>query len=231
MALFNKYSFHDDMTNILCFGDSNTFGTNPSGGRWMLHERWPSVLQDLLGEEYRIVEEGLGGRTTVIEDDLEGDKNGRRHLPMLLRSHRPLDLVILMLGTNDLKHRFSMLPEDIARGAEELGKIVENYDYGSAYPTPRVLLVCPPHLRQGIEHSVFTGFSSDAVETSHQLSLLYRKAAEKHNWLFFDAATVAKASERDKLHMECADHRKLAEALYSLITTNRFPPAFNPVRG
>ena len=127
--------------------------------------------------------------------------------------------------------RFSMLPEDIARGAEELGKIVENYDYGSAYPTPRVLLVCPPHLRQGIEHSVFTGFSSDAVETSHQHSLLYRKAAEKHNWLFFDAATVAKASERDKLHMECADHRKLAEALYSLITTNRFPPSFNPVRG
>lgn len=86
------------MINILCFGDSNTFGTNPSGGRWGLHERWTSVLQDELGDGFRIIEEGLGGRVTVMEDELEGDKNGKRHLPVLLRSHRPLDLVILMLG-------------------------------------------------------------------------------------------------------------------------------------
>lgn len=120
------------MVNILCFGDSNTFGTNPSGGRWQLHERWPGVLQELLGGDFRVMEEGLGGRTTVLDDELEGDKSGRRHLPMLLRSHRPLDLVIIMLGTNDMKHRFSMLPVDIAKGAAELGRIAERYDYGPA---------------------------------------------------------------------------------------------------
>ncbi len=219
------------MTNILCFGDSNTFGTNPSGGRWMLHERWPSILQDLLGEEYRIVEEGLGGRTTVIEDGLEGDKNGRRHLPMLLRSHRPLDLVIIMLGTNDMKHRFSMLPEDIARGTEELGKIVETYDYGPAYPIPRVLLVSPIHIREGIEHSVFTGFSPDAVLTSHQLAPLYKETARRHNWLFFDAATVSEASKRDMLHMERDDHWKLAEALCSLLSAQKHYPFSNSGTG
>ena len=147
------------MVNILCFGDSNTFGTNPSGGRWQLHERWPGVLQELLGGDFRVMEEGLGGRTTVLDDELEGDKSGRRHLPMLLRSHRPLDLVIIMLGTNDMKHRFSMLPVDIAKGAAELGRIAERYDYGPAYPVPRVLLVSPIRIREGIEHSVYTGFT------------------------------------------------------------------------
>lgn len=205
------------MVNILCFGDSNTFGTNPSGGRWQLHERWPGVLQELLGGDFRVMEEGLGGRTTVLDDELEGDKSGRRHLPMLLRSHRPLDLVIIMLGTNDMKHRFSMLPVDIANGAAELGRIAERYDYGPAYPVPRVLLVSPIRIREGIEHSVYTGFTEDAAAVSGQLAPLYQKQADANNWLYFDAASVAAPSERDCLHMEKEDHRKLAEALSKII--------------
>lgn len=210
------------MVNILCFGDSNTFGTNPSGGRWDLHERWPSALQDELGNGYRIIEEGLGGRVTVMEDELEGDKNGKRHLPVLLRSHRPLDLVIIMLGTNDMKHRFNMLPVDIAKGAEALGEIVQNYPYGAYYPVPRVLLVSPVLIRPGIEHSAYTGFTEDAVTVSQQLGKYYREAAEKHQWLFLDAATVASASENDKLHMEKEAHLALASALAKLIRDN-FP--------
>ena len=122
------------MPNILCFGDSNTFGTNPCGGRWSRDVRWPGALQQRLGPAYYIIEEGLGGRTTVIEDTLEPDKNGRRHLPVALRSHRPLDLVILMLGTNDMKHRFSLLPADLARGAAELGTLER---WWRAIPTAR----------------------------------------------------------------------------------------------
>ena len=105
------------MINILCFGDSNTFGTNPAGGRWPLEVRWTGVLQQLLGPGYRVIEEGCGGRTTIFEDELERDKNGRAQLRVALRSHRPLDLVILMLGTNDMKHRFGMLPVDVAEPA------------------------------------------------------------------------------------------------------------------
>lgn len=205
------------MVNILCFGDSNTFGTNPSGGRWDLHERWPGVLQDELGSEFRIIEEGLGGRITVMEDTLEGDKCGKRHLPVLLRSHRPLDLVIIMLGTNDMKHRFNMLPVDIAKGAAQLGEIVKTYPYGAYYPVPQVLLVSPPHLKPGIEHSEFTGFTEAAVDVSHQLGEYYRQEAEKHHWLFLDAATVASASDQDKLHMEKQDHLALASAITKII--------------
>ena len=205
------------MVNILCFGDSNTFGTNPSGGRWDLHERWTSVLQDELGSEYRIIEEGLGGRVTVMEDELEGDKCGKRHLPVLLRSHRPLDLVIIMLGTNDMKHRFNMLPVDIAKGAALLGENVKTYPYGEYYPVPQVLLISPILIKPGISHSPYTGFTENAVTVSQQLGNYYRQEAEQHQWLFLDAATVASASDRDKLHMEKEDHRALAETLATMI--------------
>ena len=205
------------MKHILCFGDSNTFGTNPSGGRWGLHERWPGVLQDQLGPDYRIIEEGLGGRITVMEDFLEGDKNGSRHLPVLLHSHRPLDMVIIMLGTNDMKHRFNMLPVDIAAGAAQLGELAENYAYGPGYPVPRILLISPIHIREGIEHSPYTGFTEKAVDVSRQLSGYYRVQAEKHHWLFLDAASVAEPSLRDKLHMEKDSHGALAEAIFQIV--------------
>ena len=204
------------MPNILCFGDSNTFGTNPCGGRWSRDVRWPGALQQRLGPAYYIIEEGLGGRTTVIEDTLEPDKNGRRHLPVALRSHRPLDLVILMLGTNDMKHRFSLLPADLARGAAELGTLVESYPYGPAYPVPRVMLISPPHIG-GIEQSPYTGFTAQAVETSKKLAPLYRAVYEARGWLYLDAAQYASPSKRDGLHMEAESHLALAEAVERVI--------------
>ena len=183
----------------------------------MLHERWTSVLQDLLGEDYRVIEEGCGGRTTVTEDFLEMDKNGRKHLPMLLRSHRPLDMVIIMLGTNDMKHRFALLPVDIAQGAAELASMAETYDYGPGYPIPKILLISPIHIKKGIEHSIYSGFAESAVEISHQLARYYEEQAKAHDWLYFDASTVAQASDKDKLHMEAADHRALASAIKEVV--------------
>lgn len=205
------------MINILCYGDSNTNGSNPSGGRWSRYERWTGILQKQLGEDYYVIEEGCGGRTTVLEDFLEPDKNGRTHLPVVLRTHRPLDLVIIMLGTNDMKHRFHLLPVDIAYGAAELGKMVKSYDYGPGYPTPQVLLVSPIELGEGIENSIFTGFSSSAVEVSRQLAFYYEKQARAHGWLYFDAATVAGPSDKDMLHMEKEAHLALANALEKVI--------------
>ncbi len=205
------------MINILCFGDSNTFGSNPAGGRWPLHKRWTSVLQDLLGEEFHVIEEGCGGRTTVMEDFLEPDKNGRSQLPVALRTHRPLDLVIIMLGTNDMKQRFSLLPVDIAQGAAALGRLAEIYDYGPEYPTPRVLLVSPIHLKEGIENSIFTGFAPSAVGVSKQLAPYFEAQAKSHGWLYLDAATVAGPSDKDKLHMELEDQFALAKALEKII--------------
>ena len=205
------------MKNILCFGDSNTFGTNPSGGRWPRHQRWPGILQERLGEEFYVIEEGCGGRTTVMEDFLEGDKNGRAHLPVALRSHRPLDMVILMLGTNDMKQRFNLLPVDIAQGAAVLGSMVESYEYGPGYPVPKVLLVSPIWIKEGIENSIYTGFAASSVEISHQLAPLFQAQARAHGWLYLDAASVAEASDKDRLHMEKESHLALAGALETVI--------------
>ncbi|MGA2640810.1 MAG: GDSL-type esterase/lipase family protein, partial [Spirochaetia bacterium] len=105
------------MREILCFGDSNTWGYDPvTQGRFPGDVRWTGVLQAALGPGFRVIEEGLNGRTTVWEDPVEGDKMGKRHLPPCLESQAPLDLVVLMLGTNDTKERYSAPPADIAAG-------------------------------------------------------------------------------------------------------------------
>lgn len=171
----------------------------------------------LLGEEYYVIEEGCGGRTTVWEDNLELHKNGRTALPVALASHKPLDLVILMLGTNDCKARFSLLPEDIASGAGELVELVRQYPYGTEYPVPRVLLVSPIEIGENIAHSKFTGFRAEAHELSRKLPNLYRKKAEELNCGYFAASSAAKPSTLDSLHMEAEDHRALAYALAEMV--------------
>ena len=110
-----------------------------------------------------------------------------------------------------------MLPVDIAKGAALLGEIVKTYPYGEYYPVPQVLLVSPILIKPGISHSPYTGFTENAVTVSQQLGNYYRQEAEQHQWLFLDAATVASASDRDKLHMEKEDHRALAETLATMI--------------
>ena len=184
------------MINILCFGDSNTNGSNPVGGRWGRWERWTGVLQKLLGDDYYVIEEGCGGRTTVMEDWLEPDKNGRAQLPVALRTHRPLDLVVIMLGTNDMKKRFSLLPVDIAYGAAELGKLVESYDYGGAwYPVPQVLLVSPIELGEGVENSPFTGFAPEAVEISKAARPVLRGSGKGARLALFQCRHRRKAEQ------------------------------------
>ena len=117
-----------EMITVLCYGDSNTYGYNPSNGfRYPPDVRWTGRLQRLLGEGYHVVEEGCNGRTTVYDDPLEGWKNGIDYLKPCLNSHKPVDIVILMLGSNDLKEVFHASPEDIANGAAELVKVIREF--------------------------------------------------------------------------------------------------------
>ena len=111
------------MKTILCYGDSNTYGYDPSCGlRYPENIRWTGRLAKILGSEYKIVEEGCNGRTTIFDDPIEGWKNGRDYLRPCLNSHKPVDIVIMMLGSNDMKEMFHASAEDIAYGAETLVK-------------------------------------------------------------------------------------------------------------
>ena len=119
-------------STILCYGDSNTWGFVPGseGERFSWEERWPGVLQGELGADYRVIEEGLSGRTTVLDNPLEPYRNGREYLLPCLQSHQPLDLVVIFLGTNDLGDRYSLPPLDIARGAAQLALLALRSETG-----------------------------------------------------------------------------------------------------
>ncbi len=205
------------MKHILCFGDSNLFGTNPSGGRWPLEQRWTGLLANALGSEYRIIEEGLGGRTTVFDDPLEENRNGSLQLPLMLQSHRPLDMVILSLGTNDCKTFFNANAKIIAKALEKLSLLVKSHPYGEHYPIPQVLVISPIHMGETIEDSPFSSFDHSSYLVSKSLAPAIKAMAEKNSLLFLDASLVAQSSLIDRLHMDTGGHAALAKAILPLL--------------
>lgn len=201
------------MKNILCFGDSNTFASHPLGGRHPYDVRWTGRLQALLGAEYRVIEEGLGGRTTVFEDQISPGRNGRAALPAAIATHNPIDLIVMMLGTNDLKAQYHATMWDLGRAMEQLMHIIDAYEYAPHYKKPQVLLVSPIEVGEGIEDSPFGCFTREAVDKSRLFAKEYAPVAEKYGAHFFDAASVAYPSREDQLHMDAESHRALADAL------------------
>ena len=146
------------MYRILCYGDSNTWGYNAeTGDRFPDDVRWTGVLQNLLGPAFRVLEEGQPGRTTVWDDPIEEHLNGKTALYSTLECQSPVDLVILMLGTNDLKPRFSLNAFDIAAGAERLIRIIRTHLPDGQKQPPRILLVCPPPIGDAVDSGAIGG--------------------------------------------------------------------------
>jgi lysophospholipase L1-like esterase len=201
------------MFELLCFGDSNTWGYAPrTGQRYPRSVRWTGVLQAALGGDFLVIEEGLNGRTTVWEDQVEGDRNGKRHLVPILQSHAPLDLVVLLLGTNDLKKRYSAPPCDIAAGAGVLIDIILASGAGQAGAAPAVLLLAPPPLAPSAA-TAFGGMFEEGVEKSRGLGKLYREAARLRGCSFLDTGSIVTSSDVDGIHFEEESHRALGEAV------------------
>jgi lysophospholipase L1-like esterase len=175
-----------------------------------------------------VVEEGLNGRTTCLEDPVEGDRNGLRQLIPILRSHRPLDLVIMMLGVNDLKHRFNPSPYEVSHGAQLVAKAILASETGPGAVNsggaehggaPRTLMVCPPPLTDAPAFRQI--IAAGALDISRKLPSYYRACAKECGADFFDAGTVvAAASPVDGIHWEAEDHRRFAQAMAELITRN-----------
>ena len=205
--------------HILCFGDSNTYGCRPSGGRYDESIRWPMRLQARLGEEYIVIEEGFGGRTTVFDDPVEGGyKSGAAYLPPCLMSHNPLDLVILMLGANDAKMRFNMTARTIAEGNMRLIRLIRLYGMDAHGAPPRVLLVAPPPIGENIMQTSYAQvFGEKAAAVTRGLAAEYARYARLMRCDFLDAGQYAAASREDAIHMTAEGHERLADALYERI--------------
>ena len=207
------------MKNILCYGDSNTYGYIPETGlRYPKNVRWTGVLQNLLGKNFNVIEEGCNGRTTIFDDPIEGWKNGRDYLKPCLNSHKPIDYIIMMLGSNDLKDTFHASAMDIAAGAGVLIKDIIDFTEVKQGYVPNIILVAPPEIGEGIAASPFYGrFYEDAIERSKEFPKFYKKIAEKYGCIFVDAASHIKPSAIDSLHISPEGHRKLAEVFYEVI--------------
>ncbi len=206
---------------ILCYGDSNTYGYDPEDGmRYPEDVRWPGVLKELMGERYRIVEEGCNGRTCAHTPSEEEWKDGRPYLKACLNSHKPIDAVVLMLGSNDLKKEFSAEPETIADGISRMMHTIAEFLELKQGSVPYILVVAPPLIGDGITESAFAhSFEADAVQRSERLGRLYEAAAFEYAQEtmdpcgFLDAASIIRPSEIDSLHLMPDAHRNLGTAI------------------
>lgn len=202
------------MKTILCYGDSNTYGLKSDlVSRYPRDVRWTGILQEKLGKEYYVIEEGLGGRTTVWDDPVEDYKNGKKYLLPCLDSHKPLDLVIVMLGTNDLKSRFSVSPFDIGTSMENLIKTILKSDAGINFQPPRVLLVTPVPI-----HSVGRGKDLDQMipdmdKRSKALEPYYREIAERYGLDYLNPAGKVEVNDVDGIHYTEKGHAQMAELM------------------
>lgn len=193
------------MATILCFGDSNTHGTRPLEtlgvfDRYPRGARWPDVMAAALGPAHEVITEGLPGRTTVHDDPVEGGvRSGIAVLPALLFSHRPIDLMVIMLGTNDLKHRFSVTAFEIARSVERIGR--EALASGCVAD---LMLVAPAPVRMaGVLADTFAGAEARQAGLAAHL----RAAADRLGAAFLEAGLTVSVSQRDGVHWEVEAHR------------------------
>ncbi|PID55503.1 hydrolase [candidate division KSB3 bacterium] len=209
------------MYEILCFGDSNTWGYRPENAqRYDRKTRWTGVLQKALGKGFFVMEEGLNGRTTVWDDPVEEGKNGSRQLLPCLESHKPLSLVILMLGTNDLKDRYSVPAIDIANSIGRLIEIIKKSNTGEGGKAPAILLLAPPPLG---EISTSNESFAHGKAKSAKLGLYYENIACEKGCHFFNTASIIESSPVDGVHLSEKSHQilgtRLAEIVKNILLT------------
>ena len=202
------------MKNILAFGDSLTWGADAkSGGRHPFEYRWPNALEAQLAGQARVFAEGLNGRTTIFDDYSAGtERNGSKMLPTLLGTHEPLDLVILLLGTNDMRQHICGNAAGSAVGINRLVRIIKTFDYKPDHHVPEILVVSPPPVELG-EDQLFNQVMDGAVSLSREYAAAYKTVCEREQLNYFDAASVVEIDPIDGVHLTKENTQVLGKAL------------------
>ena len=206
---------------ILCYGDSNTRWRDPSGmglKRFSPKERRTGILQDLLGNDYEIIEEGLGARTTMFDDprpDLPG-RNGLTMLAPILDTHVPLDIVILMLGTTDTKPMIQATSENIGEWLRKLIKTIKEFKLINDYAPPKILVIVPPIVKD--DAAFASTIFAWSTEKGRELKTIYQKIAEEEHTFFLDPTAEITVDEQEWVHMTSKSHKKLAQFIYEKLT-------------
>lgn len=207
---------------VLCFGDSLTWGFDPRGGasfvRYGFTERWTRLLQAELGSQYHVIENGLNGRTTVFDDPVLGDMNGLAQLPVALKSNMPLDLVVVLLGSNDAKARFAVNGDEIARGLGRLLEVVAKSNCGPNGTAPSTLVLIPPEM--GNVSGSWLEAIFDPVHTGTALQRLrktYPTVASAFGAQCFDLNQVVSPGVIDGMHFDPESLKPIAQKLAVVI--------------
>jgi lysophospholipase L1-like esterase len=206
---------HATLRDVLCYGDSNTWGADAADDsrRFPWPVRWPGVLQRELGDSYHVVEDGLGGRTTVYDDPLQPHRSGKLLLAPALEVHAPLDLVVLMLATNDISYAH-ITAADAANGAGELAHLIQRCEFGPGGAAPKVLLVCPPPVgpfESNWRPDLWEVAKAD--EKSRALPREFARVASALGAPWLDAGRVVTTSPLDGWHLEASQHELLGVAV------------------
>ncbi|MBC7149998.1 MAG: SGNH/GDSL hydrolase family protein [Rhizobium sp.] len=206
------------MKTVLCYGDSLTWGYDPlTVGRHPHGDRWPSVLGAALGPEVNVIAEGLNGRTTAYDDHLaDAERNGVKLLPSVLESHKPLDLVILLLGTNDMKRGIAGTAIGATKGIDRLVKLIRHHDWGFGFEVPEILIVSPPAICE-TSNVHFAAMFRGALEESAMLASFYRDLADETGCGFFDAGSVSQTSPLDGIHLDADNTRAIGRGIEPVV--------------
>ena len=205
--------------NILCFGDSNTHGYNPiDESRYDENNRWPKILQKLLTNDHYVIEEGLSGRTTVFDDPVNEGLSGIDYIIPCIKSHRFLDIVIVMLGTNDLKQRYGASASVISLGLSRLVKKIISEKESFTKSEPNILIITPPTIDANIKNvECYANMGEGCSEKSKQLAYYYEKVSQELGCMYMDASDYCEFSDVDYMHFDEENHHKLAKAIYESI--------------
>ncbi|MEM8797881.1 MAG: SGNH/GDSL hydrolase family protein [Pseudomonadota bacterium] len=206
------------MKTVLAFGDSLTWGLIPgTRARYPRDVRWPKVLEARLGGKVEVIENGLNARTSVHENPFRDYRRGLDILPSLLEAHAPLDLLILMLGSNDFHSNLGLDPENVARGMRRLVQFTKTYVTEPDMPLPEILIVAPPKIVP-TNDSYYGPLFGETHALHHRLAPLYQVAAQEEGAHFFDAATVASGDPLDGIHLSADATIKIGEALVTPVS-------------
>lgn len=206
---------------IVCFGDSNTYGYNAKTiARFTEEERWTCLLAKHLGGGYHVAEEGLEGRTACLEDPLFEGLCGLRYLYPCLMTHKPVDLLLVMLGTNDVKQRFACTPENVAKGMERLIQKAMDSKIAFRDGVPNILLITPPAIEPAYRETTIYGEMGDGCdEKSRALAPLYEQIAKNVGCHYLDAGQIPGVGMNpyDFMHLSKQAHSAFASHLAEMI--------------
>lgn len=207
------------MKTVFCYGDSNTYGYDPvTMGRYPKEKLWTTLLQNKLGSEYYVANEGLNGRTTAFDREDEVFKNGLSSIASCICTRKPVDIAVFMLGTNDCNVQLGLTKEQIADGMERLLLLAFDVFKKKQEYMPRVIIVAPAAIGPNWQNSFFAGeLNDESVRKSYEIAPLYKELAKKYGCEFLDCTEILKVSDVDSEHLTEESHRRLAELLFEMI--------------